>query len=135
MNARRVTVAIALTVGALTACAGPQNPAAAPATKGVSPADVPRTSWATAPTSAAQTASSNASTAIAHYLTVAHNAFPGEDTATLIADAREICAALREHPSLHDAVGTLASRTGSQATANDIVHAAIAAYCPDSPAR
>jgi len=88
-----------------------------------------------APASATATPSYPANTAVADYLGIAHAAFATEDTTTLIAEAHTICAALRDNPSIHDLVGTLTARTQDQATANQLVRAAIAAYCPNSAAR
>ena len=118
-HALKTTVVIAAL--ALTACTAPRASTAAPAS--------------TLPTTGVATSASTANTAVAHFLDVAHAAFPDEGTTRLVAEARTICATLREDPSVHDTVGNLSSRTRNQAIANEVVRAAIAAYCPDIPAR
>jgi cobalamin biosynthesis protein CobD/CbiB len=128
----RIAVALAITALALTGCAGPADPTAVPGTGHTGHTGLFTTILATTP---ASTTSTPSNTAVGHYLHVAHNAFPAEDIATLTADAQTICAALRDDPSIHDAVGTLSGRTQSQATANEVVRAAIAAYCPTTPVR
>jgi hypothetical protein len=144
MTGRGVRLMLIIPVLALTACTGPVRPAAAPGTPDpavasgtafATPNEVPKTTATAGPTSAVQTSSGDANTPVAHYLNVAHTVFPTQDTATIIATAHAICDTLRDDPSIHDAVGNLGARTQSQASADELVRAAIAAYCPNTAAR
>ncbi len=93
--------------------------AAAPSSTRVSPTKAPSTS----------TASSSA--AAAGFLRLARTAYPAKSTAVLEQNGRAICTALRKDASVHDEVGMMAGQLDNQAMANQIVQAAIGAYCPD----
>jgi Protein of unknown function (DUF732) len=103
---------------------------------------------ATSLTSAAVTGSTSASTsgprttpsttatgtsgteAVGAYLAVARTAFPSQSTSALVVTGRQLCIVVRAR-SVHDAVGSLAGQLTNQALANQVVRAAITAYCPD----
>ena len=131
MANRFVPVIVAVLALTLTACTTSPRPFTTPATSFAASTAVRHGTGPPALSSATATHSE----AVADYLGVAHAAFATEDTTTLVAEAHTICATLRNNPSIHDLVGTLAARTQDQGTANQLVRAAIAAYCPDSTAR
>jgi hypothetical protein len=134
MTGRTLQAALAIAALALTACTGQHASTTAPSSTSPTPGAQQITD-ATRPGTTGQPDPSDANPATAHFLDVAHAAFPAEDTATLVAEGHAICAALRDDPSIHDAVGALGGRTQNQASANEVVRAAIAAYCPSTAAR
>jgi hypothetical protein len=72
--------------------------------------------------------------AVGAYLTLARTAFPSHSTNALVLTGRQLCVVVRAR-SLHDAVGSLAGQLTNQALANQVVRAAITAYCPDAGGR
>ncbi|MET3807686.1 hypothetical protein ABIB25_004713 [Nakamurella sp. UYEF19] len=69
------------------------------------------------------------------YHDLARAAYPGRSAAQLAATGQAVCAALKIDPSVHDAVGTLAGQIQGQGSADQLVRAAVAAYCPDLTTR
>lgn len=61
---------------------------------------------------------------------LARSAFPGLPAATVVRTAKMLCTTLGQGASLHDEVGQLAGQVGGQSTAEDLVRAAVGAYCP-----
>lgn len=66
----------------------------------------------------------------AKYVAIAKTVFPGAPTATVVNTAKTLCSALAGGSSLHDEVGQLAGQVQGQRTAEDLVRAAVGAYCP-----
>lgn len=103
----------------------PAGPAAGPSTAVVtSSSHPPITAATTMPTAG------DVKSAQTKYIAIAKSAFPGAPTATVVNTGKTLCSALAGGSSLHDEVGQLAGQVRAQRTAEDLVRAAISAYCP-----
>lgn len=109
---RRRLAALGVLIAALGGCSSPDSS---------SPSSV-----ATTPPPSGMPSSAD----VQRFLVAARAAFPQRDDAALAQLAMTTCAQLKANPSSHDVVGDLAGQLGSQATAKQLVDAAVAAYCP-----
>ena len=101
----------------------PARPTSRAATKSSTP--VAAITAATKPPTAAQIKSAQAK-----FAALAKTAFPDVPTETVVSTAKSLCTTLGQGSSLHDEVGQLAGQVHSQAAAEDLVRAAVGAYCP-----
>lgn len=117
-----IVVGVTAMCGCVAQAPSPTTNASVPTTS-VSPSPEPTTSDST------QAVATGSPAAVQSYLALAGKDLPQTTKAARVALAHTVCSNI-QHGSRHDAVGELAGRVGSQTTADELVTAAVTAYCP-----